>query len=133
MPFQYIGAPFIDGYALAAALNRLELTGVRFLPAYFTPALSVYTSELCGGVHIAVTDRRSFAPVAMAVSIFYALRRLYPDAFKITHAGRKYCGLNLLTGCAELTGSSRTAAEYFTRMENDVRTFKMLRKKYLLY
>lgn len=133
MPFQYIGAPFIDGHTLAAALNRLELTGVRFLPASFTPSLSVYTGELCGGVYIAVTDRRSFSPVHTAVRMFYELRRLYPYEFKIKDAGKKYCGLNLLTGCSQLTDSALSEENYFRRMNNDVRAFKSLRKHYLLY
>lgn len=133
MPFQYIGAPFIDGNVLAARLNRLRLTGVRFLPAYFTPSLSVYTGTLCGGVQLAVTDRRSFSPVDTAIRIFYELRRLYPNEFKITNAGNKYCGLNLLTGCTQLTDRYSTAEDYFLRMKKDVTAFNALRKKYLLY
>ena len=37
-PFEQIGAPWIDGPALAAALNASALPGVRFYPVTFTPA-----------------------------------------------------------------------------------------------
>jgi uncharacterized protein YbbC (DUF1343 family) len=35
--YQWIGAPWLDGEALAAALNAREIPGVRFDPATFTP------------------------------------------------------------------------------------------------
>lgn len=133
MPFQYLGAPYIDAYRLADQLNRLGLEGVRFLPAFFTPSLSLYTGHLCGGVQIAVTDRRSFAPVKTAVAMFYELKRLYPDTFTINNAGKKYCGLHLLTGCTQLTNPSQTAQNYFTRIEKETKQFSDIRKKYLLY
>ena len=133
MPFQYLGAPYIDAYRLADQLNRLGMAGVRFLPAFFTPSLSLYAGQLCGGVQIAVTDRRSFAPVKTAVALFYELKRLYPNKFTITNAGKKYCGLHLLTGCTQLTDLSQTAQDYFTRIEKESRQFSGIRKQYLLY
>ena len=131
MPFQYLGAPYIDAYRLADQLNRLGMAGVRFLPAFFTPSLSLYAGQLCGGVQIAVTDRRSFAPVKIAVALFYELKRLYPNKFTITNAGKKYCGLHLLTGCTQLTDPSQTAQDYFTRIEKESRQFSGIRKQYL--
>ena len=133
MPFQYLGAPYIDAYRLADQLNRLGMAGVRFLPAFFTPSLSLYAGQLCGGVQIAVTDRRSFAPVKTAVALFYELKRLYPNKFTITNAGKKYCGLHLLTGCTQLTDLSQTAQDYFIRIEKESRQFSDIRKQYLLY
>ena len=133
MPFQYLGAPYIDAYRLADQLNRLGMAGVRFLPAFFTPSLSLYAGQLCGGVQIAVTDRRSFAPVKTAVALFYELKRLYPNKFTITNAGKKYCGLHLLTGCTQLTDLSQTAQDYFIRIEKERRQFSGIRKQYLLY
>ena len=133
MPFQYLGAPYIDAYRLADQLNRLGMAGVRFLPAFFTPSLSLYAGQLCGGVQIAVTDRRSFAPIKTAVALFYELKRLYPNKFTITNAGKKYCGLHLLTGCTQLTEPSQTAQDYFIRIEKESRQFSGIRKQYLLY
>ena len=133
MPFQYLGAPYIDAYLLADRLNWLGLKGIRFLPAFFTPSLSLYAGQLCGGVQIAVTDRRSFAPVKTAIAMFYELKRLYPTEFTINNAGKKYCGLHLLTGCTQLTDPSQTAQDYFTRIEKETKQFSNIRKKYLLY
>ena len=133
MPFQYLGAPYIDAYRLAEQLNRLGLKGVYFLPAFFTPSLSLYAGQLCGGVQIAVTDRNSFTPVKTAIAMFYELKRLYPNEFTINNASKKYCGLHLLTGCTQLTDPSQTAQDYFIRIEKESKQYGNIRKKYLLY
>ena len=133
MPFQYIGAPFIDGYALANRLNSLGLEGVRFLPAFFTPSLSIYAGQLCSGVYVAVMDRQRFTPVKTAIGMFYVLKELYPEQFTINNAGKKYCGLHLLTGCTQLTDVSQTAEDYIARIERESNKFRSMRSKYLLY
>ena len=48
VPFELIGAPYIDDpAALAAALNQKNLPGVRFRPQWFTPGSGclLYTSR----------------------------------------------------------------------------------------
>src|SRR5258708_38711413 len=44
-PFEQIRAPWIDGPALAAALNAREVAGTRLCPAPLTPPT---TAQLCG-------------------------------------------------------------------------------------
>src|SRR5262249_50221685 len=41
-PFEWFGAPWIDGRRLAAALAEEGLPGVRFVPRSLTPAASVH-------------------------------------------------------------------------------------------
>ena len=56
-PFELMGAPWIDGKALADALQRARLAGVRFEAATFTPREWVYPGQQCQGVRFVVTDR----------------------------------------------------------------------------
>src|SRR5262249_31291083 len=49
-PFEWIGAPWLDGRKLAAALNDATLDGVRFLPCNRTPTSSTHKDKPCGGV-----------------------------------------------------------------------------------
>ena len=63
-PFEQIGAPWIDGVALAEALNDRRLPGVRFYPVRFTPTASKYANEECQGVFMVVTDRVALRPGA---------------------------------------------------------------------
>jgi uncharacterized protein YbbC (DUF1343 family) len=81
-PFEVLGAPYVDGRALAAALNAQNLPGVRFIPITFTPRASTFTNEACGGVNLLVTDRNKFAPVRSGLEIALALRALYLEEWQ---------------------------------------------------
>jgi uncharacterized protein YbbC (DUF1343 family)/CubicO group peptidase (beta-lactamase class C family) len=82
-PFEWIGAPWIDGRQLAAALARLELPGVRYVPLGMTPSSSVYKGQACGGVQIIVDDWTRFQPVRTGLAMACALHRLYPDEWQV--------------------------------------------------
>jgi uncharacterized protein YbbC (DUF1343 family)/CubicO group peptidase (beta-lactamase class C family) len=81
-PFEVVGAPWIEPYGLAAALNARELPGVRFVPAFFTPMADVYATQPCGGVHVVVTNRETLRPVAVALALARELRDRYRDQFR---------------------------------------------------
>ncbi len=87
-PFEQIGAPWIDGSDLAAALTARGLDGVRFYPVEFTPGSSTYAGELCEGVRITVTNRDALRPVRLGLEIASALHRLYPNEFDLDGATR---------------------------------------------
>ena len=68
---------------LAHELNKLGLPGVQFTPIRFTPTASVLKSEACGGVRMAITDRKVLRPVQTGIAIACTLQRLYPKAFAL--------------------------------------------------
>ena len=82
MPFEVIGAPWIEPRGLADALNRQGLRGVRFDPIWFTPTADVYTNISCGGVRLVVTDREAIRPVTVAFAMARALRERHRDQFR---------------------------------------------------
>ena len=82
MPFEVIGAPWIEPRGLADALNRQGLRGVRFDPIWFTPTADVYTNTSCGGVRIVVTDREAIRPVTIAFALARTLRERHRDQFR---------------------------------------------------
>lgn len=132
MPFEYIGAPYIDAQDLAAALNSLSLEGVFFYPAYFTPTASEYKGIACQGVQLIVTDEKTIRPVTVAVEIFYTLKDMYSQ-FKIRNFGKQYAPINLLSGTNYFTNPALNADEVLLKMSADVERFMELRKPYLLY
>jgi uncharacterized protein YbbC (DUF1343 family) len=77
-PFEVIGAPWLDGRALADALAARRIPGVAFVPIRFTPAASTFSGRECGGVNIAITNRAAFDPVRVGLEIAVAIRRLHP-------------------------------------------------------
>ncbi len=87
-PFEYIGAPWINGKKLAERLNKRNLTGIEFQPIYFTPKgenltrTNKYQEKMCEGIFINVTDRKYFSPFTTAYDILYEIFNLYPDSAK---------------------------------------------------
>jgi uncharacterized protein YbbC (DUF1343 family) len=87
-PFEIVGAPWIQGDKLAEALNQQYIPGVRFVPVRFTPKASVFKDEQCGGVNIIITDRNAFRPLWTGLEMAVALRKLYPNDWKIDSYSR---------------------------------------------
>jgi uncharacterized protein YbbC (DUF1343 family)/CubicO group peptidase (beta-lactamase class C family) len=81
-PFEVLGAPWIEPYGLADALNRLRLAGVRFEPVQFTPTADVYARVPCWGIRLQVTDREAIRPVTVAFAIARQLRARHRDQFR---------------------------------------------------
>jgi uncharacterized protein YbbC (DUF1343 family)/CubicO group peptidase (beta-lactamase class C family) len=81
-PFEVIGAPWIDGDRMAAALERLGLAGVKFEPVKFTPTGDIYARVACGGVRFVVTDRDAIRPVTVALAVADTLGRVHRAEWK---------------------------------------------------
>jgi uncharacterized protein YbbC (DUF1343 family) len=128
-PFEWIGAPWLDGRVLAAALTDQKLPGVRFVPVTMTPTASVFKGERCGGVQILVDDWAKFQPVKTGIAVACTLRRLYPDAWKVKSYDR-------LLG-HKATFDALQAGIAWQDMERGwqpgLEAFLRVRKQYLLY
>ncbi len=74
LPFELVGAPWVDGFALASRLNAAELPGVRWRATHFAPLASKFTGEPCAGVQLHVTNRDVFRPVAAGLHLIAAVR-----------------------------------------------------------
>jgi uncharacterized protein YbbC (DUF1343 family) len=81
LPFEMIGAPWLDGRRLAAALNQLGLDGIRFRSAEFIPSVSKHAEQPCGGVQVHVTNRNLLNPVTMGLHLIAACRAVAPEEF----------------------------------------------------
>jgi uncharacterized protein YbbC (DUF1343 family) len=77
-PFEIIGAPWLDGERLAAAMNARRLPGAAFRPAIFEPTFHKHAKHTCGGCQIHVTDRRGFQPVRVGVELLAEIRHEVP-------------------------------------------------------
>ncbi|MGH9970201.1 MAG: exo-beta-N-acetylmuramidase NamZ domain-containing protein [Pyrinomonadaceae bacterium] len=82
-PFEVVGAPWVNGQLLASTLNSRRIPGARFVPLRFKPNASVFKGEECGGVNIIITNRAIFRPLTTGMELAVALRRLYPEQWKI--------------------------------------------------
>lgn len=81
-PFEVIGAPWMDGERVVAALSRRQLAGVRFEPVRFTPTGDIHARVSCGGIRLRVTDREAIRPVTVALAIAEALGEVHRDQWR---------------------------------------------------
>ena len=81
-PFEIVGAPFVDPFALAEAMRDWGLPGVFFRPIRFRPTFQKWQDRECGGVFMHVTDPDGFRPYATAVALLSAVRCLWPEGFR---------------------------------------------------
>ncbi len=82
LPFQTVGAPFLNGRALARSLVEARLPGVMIRPHSFRPSFEKHAGELCHGVVLHVTDPRAFRPVTTYLTLLTLARAQAPDAFE---------------------------------------------------
>lgn len=138
MPFEYLGAPWINAESLAKKLNALELPGVRFRPVYFTPTFSKYQGEACEGIHVFVTDREAFRPVETAPQLIVLVKADYPEQFgwKGPWASDGRTPIDLLTGgtqVREYVDAHKPVSDLIDQWQKDLQAFNTLRAKFLLY
>ena len=79
LPFEIVGAPWINADTLAMALNARELPGVVFRPIYYKPYYSVFKGEQIQGVQIHIMDYEQAHLSDIQFVIVDELMHRYPD------------------------------------------------------
>jgi uncharacterized protein YbbC (DUF1343 family) len=128
-PFEQMGAPWIDGPRLAAALNARRLPGISFYPITFTPKSSKYANEECHGVFMVVTNRAALRPVRVGIEIVSALSSLFGEKYDPQNTWRLVGAEEILTRVRQGEDAAAVAA----RWSADEARWRRLRAKYLLY
>lgn len=128
-PFEWFGAPWIDGPGLARKLNDQRLAGVLFEPAEFTPSASKYASEPCKAVAIRLTDRQAFRSVRMGLAIARQLKQDYPGQWQRGQLNR-LLGRKALAAAIERGDSLETMESLY---QAELAQFMQRRQGHLLY
>lgn len=128
-PFELVGAPWIDGAALARALAARNLPGVTIAAEAFTPAASKFTGERCAGVRLSVRDRSTLDAVGLGLEIAVALRRLHGQAFEHKHLAQLLGSRAALAQIEAGAAAPDISAAWHPRLSS----FTDMRQKHLLY
>lgn len=128
-PFEVLGAPWIDGEALARYLDRRGIPGVRFVAAEFVPGSDRYAGRLCHGIGVTVTDRDRLDAGEFGLELTAALYRLYPDRFRLAAVTSMVGSRRVVAGIAA-GDDPRDMARAWTA---DLDAYGRVRAKYLLY
>jgi uncharacterized protein YbbC (DUF1343 family) len=139
-PFELLGAPWLDPWALARDLSRERLPGVAFRPVFFTPTFQKHAGRPCGGVQVHVSDRARF-PAFLAYLLFiHHARSQAPQKFawrdppyEYEHVKRPIdilCGTDAVRRAIDDGISPR---RFTPRWRRELQAFRRRRAPYLLY
>lgn len=142
IPFEVIGAPWIDGLALAEHLNQQPWSGqmgVRFRPHSFQPTSSKFVGKPCDGIQVYIADNTRWQPILVWLGVLMTIRVQCPDSFQwqVEHFDR-------LIGSSEVRQLIEAAvrsgepvedvlARFQAAWEADAQTFRQQRRACLMY
>lgn len=134
MAFQVVGAPWLDGEALARAADGYGIPGVRIEAVRFiprSPGDGKFDGQEVRGVRLAVTDPSLYDPTWMGLVLLVEARRLAGERWswrsahfdRLAGTDRLRLGIEAGLGWEELRAGWR----------EELARFRRLREPYLLY
>lgn len=134
LPFEYIGAPYIDAEALEARMNALALPGVSYRRAYFTPQFSKHQGKQCAGVQVHITDDEKADTFAAGLYLLDTIRQMYPDDLVWTGIeDAEYKTIDKILGTDDYRLGKLTAKELIEAHREKILAWQDASKKYWLY
>ena len=128
-PFEEFGAPWIDGEAVAAALDERHLPGLHFEAKSFIPIGGPHSGERCSGVSVRVTDRFVVRSMRLGLEIAEILQKLYPKDFDTD----KLVGLLGNAGTVQQIKDGVPPEKIVASWSDALTSFDQVRRKYYLY
>ncbi len=143
LPFEQIGAPFIDPDKLAARLETDShlLPGVFSRPQYFKPMFQKHAGEICAGLQFHITDRNKFKPLLTTLALLRAIAEIYSDRLQWRIEPYEFVSdrlaIDLLYGNENLRKTLFKPGFSLEELENswqeELASFSPLRQEYLIY
>lgn len=133
-PFEYIGAPWMNGKELSEAMNAFNLPGVAFREVYFTPTFHKYKDEVCSGVHIVIMSRKDFNPLTVICKLFTEMFRR-EKKFKFVGENSAFKTFDLLgsTTLREMIEKGQNLDSLIKTWQNQCRVFSKKIAPFLIY
>ncbi len=133
-PFHFIGAPFMDAERVKQAFTELNIKGLRFRAAAFTPEAGNYQGETAQGVELYLTDREQVNLPEAGYLLLSELCRLYPEQITFRERGYNLPGYVIDTNLGESSvREGAPAAATFARWREEDAAFAKLVRPYKLY
>jgi uncharacterized protein YbbC (DUF1343 family) len=137
LPFELFGAEWIkDPEGLAARLNGLGLTGVRFRPIYYKPFYGGSAGKLVKGVQFYFTDYHHAPTALLQFYVLQEIHAMYPTHKPSLYDDSKFAMLDKITGGPQVRHlfSKRCRVEDILDYWNaDRDTYRVLAEKYFRY
>lgn len=128
-PFELIGASWLHGQVVADRLNQINLPGVYFRPAGFTPRFGEHSGVGQNGVQIHITDRYAYQSVRTAVTVLEVMKELSPGQFAYD-SDRLF---DIHAGESDLRLETAPLAQLMDRWQQEAALFQNQSRPFYLY
>lgn len=134
-PFEWIGAPYIDGQKLAKAFNQRNITGVLARPTSFIPTYQKHEGKVCGGIQLHVVDRYQLHSLEVGLYMLEVIADMYPKSFQFLKNENDRYFFDLLAGTKRLKRYiiEGRSSDFLKECKDHLRSFNILKEPYLLY
>jgi uncharacterized protein YbbC (DUF1343 family) len=129
IPFEVVGAPWINGEKLAETLNAKKLAGVRFEATQFTSPVRQYANEQCNGIKICIENRETFETVLFGLTLMEVLKKDYGKQWETENLNN----LMLHRKALAMIESGKSATEVNSLWKKEREEFLKRRARYLIY
>ncbi|GAA0368460.1 DUF1343 domain-containing protein [Bacillus horti] len=135
-PFEYIGAPFIDGHKLAKVVNKKQIPGLIARPISFVPTYQKHVDQHCEGVQLHITDRKNLHSLRAGLTLLEVIAEIYPKEFEFNSPVQgDNSFIDLLAGDRRVKEFilNQSTEVFLEACEQELEGFKAQMKPYLLY
>ena len=134
LPFEYVGAPYIDAIELEKRMNSLSIPGIRYRRAYFTPQFSKHAGQQCKGVQIHITDEQNADVFAAGLFLLETIRDMHGDQLIWTGIeDAEYKTIDKLLGTDDYRLGRLSAKELIDINRDKILAWQENSKQYWLY
>lgn len=140
LPFELVGAPFIDHQQVLEKKSTISLPGCLLRPIIFEPTAGKWSGERCPGFHVHVTEKDGFLPYRLSLALLQALLDLYPEEFSYKPPPYEYefeqLPMDMILGDVELRTALEDGADILDleqSWQQELTVFDELRRSVFLY
>ena len=134
IPFQCMGAPFLNAEELEKRMADIPTPGIHFRATHFTPTFHKHQGVLCHGVQMHIVDREVSDAVAAALYLLDEVKKMAGDQLEYLRwdSDPRY-SLDKLLGTSDYRTGKYTPKELLEKHRPLVQAFVENTRKYHLY
>jgi uncharacterized protein YbbC (DUF1343 family) len=140
LPFELVGAPFLEWTPVLEKLSAADLPGCVLRPIAFEPTSGKWAGETCPGFQLHVTDPHTFLPWRTSLALLQAVLQHYPGEFARKEPPYEYeyerLPLDLIIGDRNIRQrleQGEPIAELETSWQDDLREYRERCQAVFLY
>ncbi len=128
-PFEWIGAPWMEPFAVIESLKAMKIRGVRFMATSRTPVANVFAKKPCQGIDLIVQDWSQIDPIELGIGLALALTKVHGDIWQRQKMDKLIANKSALA----MIGEQKPLDVILSQFQPGLIEFEFVRKTVFLY